>query len=236
VKLIPEKTVEQWMAVSLVDFFGPDTWLWSDSAGWDQHAWIGAADVLSKWVLFELKAPEDNRAILVDTDQLTKYVGGFHNGEHPDVLYVLPDPPWGTAPQSAQQSNPRAAPRNRRTFASWSFCVPASTLLALIQQGNTGGSLPASAAIRCHSGVVWYPRLRSWVAAPTLGLWLGWLAGCTEPPGTAWRSPDLVGPEFAEQYEAWILSPERLEQAARYFAEVDLEDDVPARTLVAFGF
>lgn len=155
-KLIPEKTVEQWFAVSLADFFGPDIWLWADAAGWDQHAWVGGADILSKWMLFELKAPEDNLSTLIDVRQLEKYVAGFESGAHPDVVYLLPDPLWRSTPRSGDHLNHRAAPWNRRSFASWTFCLRASDLLDLIRRRKPSGRLPATATIRCHTGRVTY--------------------------------------------------------------------------------
>lgn len=234
-RLIPEKTVEQWFALSLSDFFGPDIWLWADAAGWDQHAWVGATDTLSKWVLFELKAPEQDLTTLIDVRQLERYVDGFQIGDHPDVVYVLPDPPWRAAPVSGDQFNLRAAPWNRRSFSSWSFCLPASDLLQLIRRGNPTPQLPSTATIRCHTGVVTYPDRRSRVFAPPLGLWLAWLMGCIEPPGTAWRSPLLVGPGFG-QYEEWVLTSERLQRAGRSLAESEGDNEVSSRQLVAFGF
>jgi len=118
-KLIPEKTVEIWTSFALVDLLGPDTWIWSRTSYAEQDAWTGS---LRKWFMLELKAPEDatDPYITIDLIQLKSYVSGFSAGTHPDVLYVLPDPPWRSTPAAGPTPPPAADPRARRSFSAWS--------------------------------------------------------------------------------------------------------------------
>lgn len=146
-RLIPEKTVEIWTACSILDLLGQGTWIWSPARGEDQDVWHGS---LSKFFVLELKAPDHgmHRRITINLRQLRKYVSGFKAKAHPNVMYVLPDPPWNSVP-AVGTSPPRAAhPMHRRGFPGWSYVISATGLLTLI------GPHPRAktARIRCEYG------------------------------------------------------------------------------------
>ena len=146
-RLIPEKTVEIWTACSIIDLLGQDTWIWSPARGEDQDVWHGS---LSKFFVLELKAPDHgmHRRITIDLQQLRKYVAGFQANEHPNIMYVIPDPPWSSVPEVGI-SPPRAAhPMYRRGLPGWSYVVSATDLLTRIG----APSHAKTARIRCEYG------------------------------------------------------------------------------------
>lgn len=143
-KLIPEKTVELYTAFALEDTLGRDTWIWSRAAGADQDF---ANSALRKWFVLELKAPEATKDpyIPIDVKQLDAYRNGYMSRQHPDVLYVLPVPPWRSIPPNpviypswlASFVFPAAAhPSHRWTFRCWSYVIRASLLWQLLDVGR----------------------------------------------------------------------------------------------------
>lgn len=219
-KLIPEKTVEIWTAFALVDHLGPDTWIWSRTSYVDQDVWTPD---LRKWFMLELKAPEDdaNPFISIDLAQLNSYVDGYRRRRHPDVLYVLPDPPW-RRPPLARATPPLAAdPHVRRSFSAWSYVIPASHLQALLSHGPA----KTSARIRCSANTVEYrskgpgSRLLASATVPTLHSVLAQVRLCIEPAGFALRSPATLTVVRSDAYEPWILSLDRVQSAVDAMTE-----------------
>ena len=213
VRLIPEKTVELWTACSLVDVLGPDTWIWSPARYVDQEVWDGK---FRKAFVLELKTPEyaPTPYITIDRKQLRRYVAGFGSSLHPDVIYVLPDALWFSAPKSKRVSSKNTHPKYRRGFAAWSHTICATDLLSLVGHSPTVGT----ASVRCNSGLIQYrnrsypdsthnastlqPARRSRVArssgqvisrlrADTLLDFLMRVLVCDEPVGTALRGEGL---------------------------------------------
>ena len=161
--MIPEKTVELWNAFALRDTLGPNTWIWSPPRSVDQTAGIvNTSDVdtseLRKMFLLELKAPyrsnTDELVFDIGTEQLTKYVLHFVSRKSPDVLYILPYPPWDNPPSSVLPT--AANPTMRTAFARWAFVVRASHLYRLIRihHSNSGtNELPKNPTVHLK-----YPR------------------------------------------------------------------------------
>lgn len=199
-KVIPEKTIELWTAFSLLDRLGQDTWIWSRTSYVDQDVWDGD---IKKWFVLELKAPEINVFnynlspwINISMPQLDHYVTGFLRNRHPDVLYVLPDPPWTDppyVPSSVRYPVPpdAAHPHNRRSFDKWSYVIRATTLKRLL-----GPNPPKRVArVRCHAGEVQYTGLRDQTnaqAVESLRRFLVRVLLCDEPMGTNLRAKEIV--------------------------------------------
>lgn len=197
-RLIPEKTVELWTAFALLDYLGQDTWIWARTSHADQDVWTPD---LQKFFMLELKAPEasSDPYFTIDRIQLDRYVSGYANAVHPDVIYVLPVPWWSKAPRLNPIPPVSADPRIRRCFADWSYVIRATDLQQLVGPHSTTGK--ASCRVRCsghsrHSGVnVYYHddklgRKTRKYAAP-LSRFLLQMRLCTEPVGTAMRGRGL---------------------------------------------
>ena len=199
-RLIPEKTVELWTAFALLDYLGQDTWVWSPTHYEDQDVWTGD---LKKFFMLELKVPEDcrRRIISIDRVQLDRYVDAYRRREHPDVIYVLPDPPWCSAPSAGVGVIKVADPVIRRSFADWSFVIRATALQDLIGGQWTTGSSPTGrvscsaerklsrARVTGHSANAHPPAASTF--AVSLSKFLLKLRLCTEPVGTAMRGMPL---------------------------------------------
>ena len=233
VRLIPEKTVEIWTAFCLRDVLGADTWIWSRSSNVDQDAWAGK---FRKWFMLELKASEAARDpyVSIDCGQLDRYVSSYYDDEdHPDVVYVLPDPPWNTVPAIGRIAPPAASPAHRKAFGHWAYVIPATDLLHLIGYRTKG-----TARVRCCGGVIQYggsyypasvlPR-RPWLPWPYLPLsdtlteFLHRVLNCYEPIGTALRGEELdLRSEAAPQPTPTLereFEPERVRRDLRLSAE-----------------
>lgn len=211
VKVIPEKTVELWTAFALVDQLGPDTWIWSRTKYVDQDAWTPD---LRKWFVLELKAPEGDPSpyFKIDIEQLRNYELGFSQGDHPDVLYVLPDYPWRSVPTAATRPPSLAAPSVRRSFAGWAYVIRASALLGFINPKDGA----KSAKVVCGANVL--TRGRRSIVMPSLHSVLAQISHCTEAPGMALRSAETFAAELEATavddqpiaYERWSLTRDRI--------------------------
>ena len=158
---------------------------------------------LKKFFMLELKVPEDspNRDIRIKRDQLDRYVDAYKRGEHPDVVYVLSDPPWSSAPSAGVGPIQVANPVIRRSFADWSYVIRATALQELVgSQSTTGSSSPCPVSCsaertRLRARVTRYSRNRytrtTWKFAMPLSKFLLRMRLCKEPIGTAMRRSPL---------------------------------------------
>ena len=219
-KIVPEKTIEIWTAFSLVNHFGPSTRIWSWPTGADQI--VAAAD-LRKWFMLELKAPEEANTpyITIDLAQLSRYLGGYQERIHPDVLYVLPGGVRGPVPRTFISAP--ADPRFQRWFCHNSYVIRATQLATVLNGPLASSPRAKSARIRSTSGCVEYQRrwnspLTS-KSVPTLHDTLRHMRDCSEPLGMSLRSrATLEGPPTRED-ELWLLSLERIQRAVQAVAE-----------------
>ena len=224
VRLIPEKTVELWTAFALLDYLGQGTWVWSPTSYEDQDVWT---EDLKKFFMLELKAPEGarNRPITINRIQLDRYVDAYRDGQHPDVIYVLPDPVWMDPPRRRHPFRfgrwpPWSArPSIRHSFASWSYVIRATALQELVGGALTSG-MASKCTVRCsaerpprRARVTWlsgdgHPQ-PTWKYAVPLSKFLLEMRLCTEPVGTAMRRHPLklrtatVRARVRTQEEGW---------------------------------
>lgn len=140
---IPEKTAELWTALAVQAKC--DNWATVCSRPSDptQFEWPPG---LRQWLLLEPKAPQlvptDDEegpgevSFRIDRRQLDSYVDGYLERQHPDVLYVLPDPRLRPSSGRHRHGLPIAQRDVWQAFPEWSVAVRSTDLQRLTRTGT----------------------------------------------------------------------------------------------------
>ncbi len=134
VRSLPEHTVDAWVAGAICSTF-PHARIWAPTprslrSGWDQEAEQGEGVSF----IFEIKAtelvkPGNDHVIEINRSQLERYCALSEEPAQSPIFYVLPDPPWFSAPS---QNTPVPGEATHRTgptpFAAWTWVVSCSDL------------------------------------------------------------------------------------------------------------